>query len=68
MGMPIITGSGTTREQAITDLIESVALEQASISYILDAEATKFRKAFVTTEQFSIGVYLIKVWPLQFLN
>ncbi|WP_313523930.1 thioester domain-containing protein [Anaerotignum sp.] len=54
MGMPIITGSGTTREQAITDLIESVALEQASISYILDAEATKFRKALLPCANFNI--------------
>lgn len=30
MGMPIITPSSTSRCQAITDIIESVALEQTA--------------------------------------
>ena len=38
MGMPIITASTTTREQAITDLIQSVALEETALSHILNAD------------------------------
>lgn len=45
MGMPIITPSTTTRCQAITDIIESVALEQTGLSHILNAEGEKIQKA-----------------------
>lgn len=45
MGMPIITGSGITRQAAITDLVESVALEQAALAHILNAEGKKIQKA-----------------------
>ena len=31
MGMPVITPSQTTRCQAVTDIIESVALQQAQL-------------------------------------
>lgn len=41
--MPVITPSDTTREQAITDIIESVALEQTAISHILNAEGEKIQ-------------------------
>ena len=44
MGMPIITVSTTTREQAITDLIQSVALEETALSHILNAEGEKLQK------------------------
>ncbi len=44
MGMPIITPSTTTRCQAITDIIESVALEQTALSHILNAEGEKIQK------------------------
>ena len=44
MGMPIITPSNTTRCQAITDIIESVALEQTALSHILNAEGEKIQK------------------------
>ncbi|MGL5380755.1 hypothetical protein [Clostridium sp.] len=44
MGMPIITPSETTRCQAITDIIESVALEQTALSHILNAEGEKIQK------------------------
>ncbi|MEF9971362.1 MAG: hypothetical protein RSD32_07530 [Oscillospiraceae bacterium] len=46
MSMPVITGSTTTRDQAITDLIESVALQQTGLSHILNAEGEKIQ-AFV---------------------
>ena len=44
MGMPVITPSTTTREQAITDIIESVALEETALSHILNAEGEKIQK------------------------
>lgn len=44
MGMPVITSSSTTRTQAITDMIESVALEETALSHILNAEGEKIQK------------------------
>lgn len=44
MGMPVITPSTTSRTQAITDIIESVALQQAALSHILNAEGEKLQK------------------------
>ena len=44
MGMPVITASSITREQAITDLIQSVAPEEAALSHILSAEGEKIQK------------------------
>ena len=45
MGMPVITPSQTTRCQAVTDIIESVALQQAALSHILNAEGEKLQRA-----------------------
>ncbi len=45
MGMPVITPSETTRCQAITDIIESVALQETALSHILNAEGEKLQKA-----------------------
>lgn len=44
MDMPVITASTTTRAQAITDIIESVALEETALSHILNAEGEKIQK------------------------
>ncbi|MEG1848054.1 MAG: hypothetical protein RRX92_03015 [Lachnospiraceae bacterium] len=44
MSMPVITPSTTIRTQAITDIIESVALEQTALSHILNAEGEKIQK------------------------
>lgn len=44
MSVPVITSSNTTRCQAITDIIESVALEQTALSHILNAEGEKLQK------------------------
>ncbi|MEG0852556.1 MAG: hypothetical protein RSF82_01695 [Angelakisella sp.] len=54
MGMPIITASQIIRSQAITDIIESVALEQTALSHILNAEGEKIQavvKTATTTSQ-----------------
>lgn len=44
MSIPIITSGTGSRCQAISDLIESVALEQAAISHMLNAEGEKMQK------------------------
>lgn len=46
MSMPVITPGTVTRPQAISDLIESVALEETGLSHILNAEGEKIQ-AFV---------------------
>ncbi|MDD4843660.1 MAG: hypothetical protein PHU31_04940 [Anaerotignum sp.] len=48
MGMPEIIASTTTRSQAITDVIESVACEQAALSHILNAEGEKLQAVLAT--------------------
>lgn len=45
MSMPIIKPSTVTKCQAITDIIESVALEQTALSHILNAEGEKLQYA-----------------------
>ena len=55
MGMPVIKSSETTRVQSITDIVESVALEQTALSHILNAEGEKIQKVVamdhITTEE-----------------
>ncbi|MFI3129417.1 MAG: hypothetical protein R3Y18_05060 [Bacillota bacterium] len=55
MGMPVIETSGVTRCEAITDIIASVALEQAALAHILNAEGEKIQRVVadkeVTSEQ-----------------
>ncbi len=43
MSMPIIQASETERSQAITDIVESIALEQTALSHILNAEGEKLQ-------------------------
>lgn len=57
MGMPVITPSTTTRTQAITDIIESIALEETALSHILNAEGEKIQKV-VALEDVSPEVLL----------
>lgn len=49
MSMPVITPSQTTREQSVTDLIESVALEETALSHILNAEGEKLQAVIAMT-------------------
>jgi len=55
MSMPVIIPGTETREQAITDLIESIALEETALSHILNAEGEKMQAIIgmdnVTTEE-----------------
>lgn len=44
MGMPIIRPGTGTRCEAITDIIETVALQQTALSHILNAEGEKIQK------------------------
>lgn len=46
MSMPIIKKSGIARCEAISDIIESVALQQTGLSHILNAEGEKIQ-AFI---------------------
>ncbi len=43
MGMPTIKSSHSSRCNAVTDIIQSVALEQAALSHILNAEGEKLQ-------------------------
>lgn len=43
MSMPVITPGTVTRAQAISDLIESVALQETGLSHILNAEGEKIQ-------------------------
>lgn len=58
MGMPVITSGTGTREQAITDIITSVALEETALSHILNAEGEKIQAivAMATTAEELISV------------
>ncbi|MEG1597439.1 MAG: hypothetical protein RR359_04105 [Bacilli bacterium] len=48
MSMPIINPSTVTKCQAISDVIESVALEQTGLSHILNAEGEKIQAIIAT--------------------
>ena len=49
MGMPIILPGDTTLDQAVTDLIISVAMQETSLSHILNAEGEKM-EAIISME------------------
>ena len=44
MGMPVICASKTPLCQAKTDIIESIALQEAALAHILNAEGEKIQK------------------------
>ena len=45
MSMPVIAPSTTTTEQAIADLLESIALQEAGLAHIINAEGEKIQAA-----------------------
>jgi hypothetical protein len=49
MSMPVIAKpqNPISMEQAVTDLIESIALQETAMSHILNAEGEKMQKALV---------------------
>lgn len=55
MGMPVIIPGTITREDAVGDIIESVAMQEAALAHILNAESEKLlavvNNPAATTEQ-----------------
>ena len=43
MGMPTITPGNRTQEQVMTDLIESIAMQERALSHIVIAESEKMQ-------------------------
>ncbi|RJV77681.1 hypothetical protein DW840_08210 [Eubacterium sp. AM35-6AC] len=43
MGMPTITSGNRTQEQVMTDLIESIAMQERALSHIVNAESEKMQ-------------------------
>ena len=47
MGMPTITPGNRTQEQVMTDLIESIAMQERALSHIVNAESEKCRQSSI---------------------
>ncbi|MEG1314842.1 MAG: hypothetical protein RR313_09520 [Anaerovoracaceae bacterium] len=50
MGMPIIKPGTITRGEAVGDIIESVAIEEAAFAHILNAESEKLMAVINNSE------------------
>ncbi len=57
MGTPVIIPGTATRTQAITDIIESIALQETALSHILNAEGEKMQ-AVIAMEDISAAELL----------
>lgn len=55
MGMPVIKPSGITREEAITDIIQSIACMESALCHILNAEGEKIQAVVGTLENGNTG-------------
>ncbi len=60
MGMPVIEPGTSTRYQAITDIISSVALQEAALAHILNAEGEKIQK-FVADDSTATYAQMLEV-------
>ena len=60
MGMPEIRSSNVTRSQAITDILQSIALEEAALAHILNAEGEKLQCA-ISMDCITIDLSLIHI-------
>lgn len=75
MGMPVITPGQSSRSQAITDIVTSIALEQTALSHILNAEGEKLQKVIaetVTTDELlsvnkSVNAMVDSISKLEFI-
>lgn len=54
MSMPVITPGTITREEGVGDIIESIAMEEKSISHILNAEGEKLQ-AIINKDDVSVS-------------
>lgn len=50
MGMPVITPGNGSRDQAVTDLIQSVALQETALSHILNAQGEEMQAVICDAE------------------
>lgn len=50
MGMPIIKSSEIIYKQAIIDIVESIALEEAALAHILNAEGEKLQRVIFSKD------------------
>lgn len=57
MGMPIITPGSNTCEEAVTNLLESVAMQENALSHILNAEGEKMQ-AIISMDDITPGQLL----------
>ena len=68
MGMPVITPGHGSREQAIIDLIQSVALQEAALAHIMNAEGEKMQKIIGMTDVTSEDLFKLNKSVVSMIN